>query len=355
MTEYGIFEDSACIEAGFHGDHGKATADDRVNQWVQTNPEMVGAYAVLELCPDHEEQPKHGCEECATDGDEPVEDDDESEEDGDAESAATETDALLKSWVPSREACLRAARVALTEMPVKWRDDPAYWVGRLGQALKGVMHHVDAPAAEVGETGDDRESASEETPEFAPVAFHDVHEGDRVRFVTANNGFGGGDDVWRTGTVVKVTDKTVTVEITGPNPLAENVFVGGKSRKLGRTASLRRTDWQRRCVSKAVAEQPSRRPYNAENVRIVDEGAVVTAVWVSDPTIDPSAALENILRRDLPYEVEVIAEASRFYKRDGADFSGWVVAGNGGNSDGIPNKREAMKNLGYAIRDHFTR
>lgn len=92
---------------------------------------------------------------------------------------------------------------------------------------------------------------------FEPVTFQDVHEGDRVRFVTANNGFGSdGGDLWRTGTVTKVTAKTVTVAITGHNPLAEDVFVGGKSRKLGRTARLRQADWHHRCVSKAATEQP---------------------------------------------------------------------------------------------------
>jgi hypothetical protein len=96
------------------------------------------------------------------------------------------------------------------------------------------------------------------TETFQPVEFGNVHEGDRVQFVTANNGFGSsGDDLWRTGTVVKVTEKTVTVEITGHNPLAEDVFRDGKSRKLGRTARLRQADWPRRCVNKAVTEQPT--------------------------------------------------------------------------------------------------
>lgn len=96
------------------------------------------------------------------------------------------------------------------------------------------------------------------TETFEPVTFQDVHEGDRVRFVTANNGFGSdGGDLWRTGTVIKVTAKTVTVEITGHNPLAEDVFRDGKSRKLGRTARLRQADWHHRCVSKAATDQPA--------------------------------------------------------------------------------------------------
>lgn len=197
------------------------------------------------------------------------------------------------------------------------------------------------------------------TEKFEPVSFNDVHEGDRLRFVNANNGFGSsGDDLWRTGTVLKVTEKTVTVEITGYNPLAEDVFVGGKSRKLGRTARLRRADWHYRCVSKAVTAKPARRPYNAENVQYVDEGNIVTAVWCSDPAIDPKTALDNVLLsfvEKVPYEVEVIAEATRFFKREGADFSGWVVSSGSNYGDSLPNKREAMKHLRWAVAERFSR
>lgn len=92
-------------------------------------------------------------------------------------------------------------------------------------------------------------------------------------------------------------------------------------------------------------------------MRYVDQGVITTAVWVSDPAIDPAVALENILRTDLPYEVEVIAEATRFYKRDGAGFSGWVVSAGGGlsYSDPIPNKREAMAQLCHDVAECFQR
>ena len=40
------------------------------------------------------------------------------------------------------------------------------------------------------------------TETFEGVSFSDVHEGDRLKFVNANNGFGSsGDDLWRTGMV----------------------------------------------------------------------------------------------------------------------------------------------------------
>lgn len=67
MAEYGIFEDGACIEAGFTGATGKAQAEKAITELVADNPEMDGAYEVLEICPDHDEQPRHTCEDCASD------------------------------------------------------------------------------------------------------------------------------------------------------------------------------------------------------------------------------------------------------------------------------------------------
>jgi hypothetical protein len=193
--------------------------------------------------------------------------------------------------------------------------------------------------------------------DYEPVAFQDVHEGDSLSFSRRDNGFGGSGDILRlTGTVLKVTDKTVTVEITGHNPLAEDVFVGGKSRKLGRTASLRRANWHERDVHRTA--KATRRPYNAENVQYVDEGNVVTAVWCSDPAITPAVALENDLRSitgDVPYEVVVIAEATRFTKKEGADFSGWVVRCGVNYGDSIPTKRDAMKELRGWVDGYFER
>ncbi|MFE4818663.1 hypothetical protein ACFRFU_19950 [Streptomyces sp. NPDC056704] len=73
-TEYGVFEDGACIEAGFHGEIGKAAAEAHMADLVAAEPGMADAYEVDEICPDHDEQPKNGCEECA---DEESEDDTE--------------------------------------------------------------------------------------------------------------------------------------------------------------------------------------------------------------------------------------------------------------------------------------
>ncbi|MFD7016163.1 hypothetical protein [Streptomyces sp. NPDC059928] len=65
--EYGIFEDGVCIETGFHGETGKTQAEKTVRELVANNPEMDGAYEVLEICPDHDEQPRRACEDCFAD------------------------------------------------------------------------------------------------------------------------------------------------------------------------------------------------------------------------------------------------------------------------------------------------
>lgn len=180
---------------------------------------------------------------------------------------------------------------------------------------------------------------------FEPVDFSKVHEGDRLQFVTNENGFNGRGLYSRTGTVVKVTEKTARV-----------VCDDAVLRVKRDIAVLRRSDWHYREVRKAVTDQPARRPFNAENVQYVDDGLIVTAVWVSDPAIDPTVALENILHRDLPYEVVQIAEAARHFKREGADFSGWVISRGNDYSDlPIARKRDAIKALHNWVEGYFER
>lgn len=104
-----------------------------------------------------------------------------------------------------------------------------------------------------------------------------------------------------------------------------------------------------------MSETPNRRPYDAKHVQIVDAGTIVTAVWIGDPELakDPAATLDG------PHywgdDVEVVAEATRFYKRDGADFSGWVVRSGLDYTDPIPNKPEAMEALRDTIERRFAR
>ncbi|MDR3081353.1 MAG: hypothetical protein LBV60_10595 [Streptomyces sp.] len=66
MAEYGVFEDGVCIET-FHGEPGKAQAEQAATELAADNPEMEGAYEVLEICPDHNELPRLGCEDCFAD------------------------------------------------------------------------------------------------------------------------------------------------------------------------------------------------------------------------------------------------------------------------------------------------
>ncbi|MEV5941300.1 hypothetical protein [Streptomyces sp. NPDC051994] len=67
MVQYGVFEDGVCIEADFHGATGKAAAEFHAADLATAYREMEGAYEVLEICPDHDEQPRRACEDCFAD------------------------------------------------------------------------------------------------------------------------------------------------------------------------------------------------------------------------------------------------------------------------------------------------
>lgn len=184
------------------------------------------------------------------------------------------------------------------------------------------------------------------TETYEGVEPGNVHVGDRLQFITRETGFNGRGLVVHTGTVVKVTAKTVRVDC------------GGNWEGI---AVLRKhlPEWVSRAVRRLVTEEPARRPYNAENVQYVDNGLIVTAVWCSDPTIAPEVALENDLRSiagDVPYEVVVVAEATRHFKREGADFSGWIISRGNDYSDlPIASKRDAVKALRGWVEGYFTR
>lgn len=101
---------------------------------------------------------------------------------------------------------------------------------------------------------------------------------------------------------------------------------------------------------------PVRRPYDAEHVQIVDQGSTVTALYIPDPEQagDPAHVLGSIT--DARYmSVEVVATAGRFYRKDGAAFSGWVVRTGADHGEPHPNKREALAQLRREITDYFTR
>lgn len=57
MVEYGLFNDEGMVEGGFRSlEEAREVIWDRYDE----DDEL----SVLEVCPDHEEQPKYGCEEC---------------------------------------------------------------------------------------------------------------------------------------------------------------------------------------------------------------------------------------------------------------------------------------------------
>jgi hypothetical protein len=66
MTEYGIFSESAggCIYAPCYSVQEAEQERDRM---VDEDGEEREDLTIEELCPAHEEQPKHGCEECVDD------------------------------------------------------------------------------------------------------------------------------------------------------------------------------------------------------------------------------------------------------------------------------------------------
>lgn len=103
-------------------------------------------------------------------------------------------------------------------------------------------------------------------------------------------------------------------------------------------------------------------PYNAKHViyRETAGGMRVHALWTSDPEAaallaDPSTPKDVIDRLWFRDDVQVIATATRHYRYEGADFSGWIVESSGNPSDVIRNKREAMRHLRAAVAEYFNR
>lgn len=74
-TELGIWSDAAggFIDAGLYSeDEAEAAIVSLV-----ADGETQGDLSVIEVCPEHQEQPKDGCEECAADDDDDEQDDQE--------------------------------------------------------------------------------------------------------------------------------------------------------------------------------------------------------------------------------------------------------------------------------------
>ena len=103
-----------------------------------------------------------------------------------------------------------------------------------------------------------------------------------------------------------------------------------------------------------------RLPYTAKNVIVLSLDGSILALWTPDP--DLAAQIKAGDQKEIDRlilnpanEIETVATARRFYKREGADFSGWVVEAPGGHSDPIANKHQAMRSVRTAVADYFTR
>jgi hypothetical protein len=96
-------------------------------------------------------------------------------------------------------------------------------------------------------------------------------------------------------------------------------------------------------------------PRTPESVKIVPGRGIVTALYIPDPAQakKPAHVLDNILDRSKYEDVEIVAEATRFYRTEGAHFSGWVVRSGLNYTEVIPNKRLAMAALADLIADYF--
>ncbi|MFB7919351.1 hypothetical protein [Streptomyces sp. NPDC056061] len=107
-----------------------------------------------------------------------------------------------------------------------------------------------------------------------PVDFSAVCEGDRLSFITTENGYGGRGVYTRTGRVRRVTERTVLVDCDDSS-----------------RAMLRRADWNARGVQRetlATTGRPSRAPLQAAAITAGAATAVALAVVLSTSTDHPT-------------------------------------------------------------------
>lgn len=106
-------------------------------------------------------------------------------------------------------------------------------------------------------------------------------------------------------------------------------------------------------------DEPKQTPYDVDHVHIIHEPGSITALYIYDPekAKDPRATYYAPGFKAMD-EYMVIAEASRFYKTCGADFSGWIVRtpldGNY-STEVIPNRKKALESVWDEVKDHFNR
>ncbi|MFG2617752.1 hypothetical protein ACGFXC_08985 [Streptomyces sp. NPDC048507] len=164
---------------------------------------------------------------------------------------------LWRAWSTSPEELASAAVDTLMGLGMLVPEGDAQELARLRarvselQAERHGTNECLSDAAERMRADRDRiaELEAERTrpaPVLEFVAPSALAVGDRVRFVTADNGYGGIGAVWRNGTVAKVTARTVLVDCD------QNL--------LGDTAVLRHAEWGARSVRRAPVEDPHDSP-----------------------------------------------------------------------------------------------
>ncbi|MEV8636828.1 hypothetical protein AB0395_34820 [Streptosporangium sp. NPDC051023] len=181
------------------------------------------------------------------------------------------------------------------------------------------------------------------------IQFDQVLKGDRLTFLTRDNGFdGSGDDIERTGIVTLKTDKAIDLHVGG----GIHVFRNGKDRIEGAGARLLRSEWYGRCVR--LAER-GRLPYEADFVVYVDFGTIVWAMWTPDPVKAAAPqSLADTIHHPANSDAELIATMQRQTRAQGYSNSGWVMGSGSNPGDYVgASKREAMATLRAIVAEHF--
>jgi len=203
------------------------------------------------------------------------------------------------------------------------------------QVLAGLLEADAAAQAATGGTVHRPQSCAQDADapaEWEGFAFSRVAVGDYVRFQTRETGFDGRGLYYREGWVIRVTESSMVVRV-GHN---ETARISAQS-----------------FMERDVARKPGIKvPYHPDFAHRVVRGANVTVIWSPFPIIDAAAVVDNFL--DARYrDVETVAEAARFTKAEGADFSGWVVRSGLDYSDPRRTRKAALEQLEMAVADYF--
>ena len=180
--------------------------------------------------------------------------------------------------------------------------DTEAWLRSVGEVNAAyLISTCDIPGSTAAPAGKDTSAAvqadagesTQAAEQFVPAAFGDFSLGDRIRFYTNDNGYGGCGEVWRTGTVAKVTACTVVVACD-PN-------------WLGDRAMLRRSDWSARAPQRAGAALAAA----GESTRTASEAAEEWATGTQLLVGEQVAAYAAAIRRETYREVAAMLHKDR--------------------------------------------